>query len=74
MKEIIVSCYLFSGHIQIAQVPDRHEPNSDGEINYKYVLKLIDEGGYDGWIGLEYKPQNDTFKGLRWVKEFGYSL
>ena len=64
----------FLGHIQIAQVPDRHEPNSEGEINYKYVLNLIEESGYDGWIGLEYKPKNDTIKGLKWLNEFGYSL
>ena len=62
------------GHIQIAQVPDRHEPDSEGEINYPYVLKVIEESGYDGWIGLEYKAKADTIKGLEWIEKFGYNL
>ena len=62
------------GHIQIAQVPDRHEPDSEGEINYPYVLKVIEESGYDGWIGLEYKAKNDTVRGLKWIEKFGYNL
>ena len=64
----------FTGHIQIAQVPDRHEPNSSGEINYKYVFKVLQELGYDGWIGLEYFPIGDTVPGLDWVKELGVQL
>ncbi len=55
----IGQCFLFavvSGHIQIAQAPDRHGPDSDGEINYKYVFSLLEKFGYDGYIGLEYKP------------------
>ncbi|CAH1153444.1 unnamed protein product [Phaedon cochleariae] len=62
------------GHVQIAQAPSRHEPDSSGEINYKFVLKVLEEEGYDDWIGLEYKPLADTREGLEWVKEFGYIL
>ncbi|KAJ6637128.1 putative hydroxypyruvate isomerase [Pseudolycoriella hygida] len=62
------------GHIQIAQVPGRNEPNTLGEINYEFVFKVIKEAGYDDWIGCEYKPINGTNLGLNWVKEFGYSL
>ena len=62
------------GHIQIAQVPDRHEPDSEGEINYQYVLKVIEQSGYSGWIGLEYKSKDDTVKGLKWMEKFGYEL
>ncbi|XP_065566381.1 putative hydroxypyruvate isomerase isoform X2 [Artemia franciscana] len=60
-------------HIQIAQVPDRHEPNTIGELNYKYVLKLLEDLKYDKWIGLEYIPEEDTSKGLSWLEEYGYS-
>ena len=46
--------------MQLAQVPDRHEPNSDGEINYRYIFKVLRKSGYDGYIGLEYKPITGT--------------
>jgi len=62
------------GHIQIAQVPGRNEPNTSGEINYEFVFNLIKDVGYDDWIGCEYRPINGTVKGLNWVKECGYSL
>ena len=54
------------GHIQIAGVPDRHEPNL-GELNYPYLFELIDELGYDGWVGCEYKPMTTTEAGLGWL-------
>jgi len=57
------------GHIQIAGVPSRHEPD-DGEVNYPYLLKLIDELGYAGWIGCEYRPRNGTRDGLAWLKRW----
>lgn len=53
------------GHIQIAGVPDRHEPDL-GEVNYPYLFKLLDEAGYDGWIGCEYNPRGLTEDGLGW--------
>jgi hydroxypyruvate isomerase len=52
-------------HIQVADVPGRHEPGS-GEINYAFLFKLLDELGYDGWVGCEYTPQGDTVAGLGW--------
>jgi len=55
------------GHIQIAGVPDRNEPDI-GELNYPYLFKLIDELGYTGWIGCEYRPKGDTSEGLGWMK------
>ncbi|KAJ9579304.1 hypothetical protein L9F63_024593 [Diploptera punctata] len=64
----------FVGHIQIAQVPDRHEPNTSGEIDYKYIFSLLEEMRYNGWIGLEYKPKGVTKDGLKWIKEFNMSL
>lgn len=58
------------GHIQIAGVPGRHEPNI-GEINYPYLFSLLGELGYTGWIGCEYRPLGDTAEGLGWMKAEG---
>lgn len=65
---------IFIGHIQIAQVPDRNEPDTPGEINYKYVLSLLETLGYNGYIGLEYRPKLSTVEGLKWIKTYGYTL
>lgn len=55
------------GHIQIAGVPDRHEPDT-GEVNYPYLFRLMDEVGYRGWVGCEYRPRGRTSDGLGWMK------
>jgi hydroxypyruvate isomerase len=55
------------GHIQIAGVPDRHEPDS-GELNLRHLLEVIDEQGYPGWIGCEYNPRAGTGQGLGWIR------
>jgi 2-dehydrotetronate isomerase len=57
-------------HVQIAGVPDRHEPDR-GEVNYDYLLELLDEVGYDGWVGCEYRPAADTRAGLGWARRWG---
>jgi hydroxypyruvate isomerase len=55
------------GHMQLADVPDRHEPGT-GEINYPWLLAHIDRIGYAGWIGCEYVPRGDTREGLAWAR------
>jgi hydroxypyruvate isomerase len=55
------------GHMQIAGVPDRHEPDS-GEVNYPFLFSLLDRLGYAGWIGCEYRPRNGTRAGLGWLR------
>ncbi|KRB66283.1 2-oxo-tetronate isomerase [Noviherbaspirillum sp. Root189] len=55
------------GHIQIAGVPERHEPDI-GEINYPYLFRLLDDLGYQGWVGCEYRPAKGTVEGLNWIK------
>lgn len=56
------------GHVQIASVPDRHEPD-EGEIDYRHLFRLLDELGYPGWVGCEYRPRGRTEDGLGWLKE-----
>jgi len=55
-------------HIQIASVPERHEPDS-GEVNYPWIFKKLDEMGYEGWLGCEYHPASRTEEGLGWLKQ-----
>ena len=57
-------------HMQIADVPGRNEPGT-GEIGWRFVFRRIDELGYRGWIGCEYRPAGDTLAGLKWRQEFG---
>ena len=57
------------GHIQVADNPGRHEPGT-GEIAYPFVFRKIDELGYDGWIGCEYKPLAATKAGLSWLRPY----
>ncbi|WP_342755501.1 2-oxo-tetronate isomerase [Pantoea sp. MBD-2R] len=54
-------------HVQIASAPDRHEPD-EGEINYPWLFSLLDEVGYDGWVGCEYIPRHSTLEGLGWFQ------
>jgi hydroxypyruvate isomerase len=53
-------------HIQAADNPGRNEPGT-GEINYDYLFRRLDELGYDGWVGCEYKPKTSTLEGLGWL-------
>jgi len=56
-------------HFQIAGVPERHEPDI-GEVNYPYLFDLIDELGFEGWVGCEYRPHGETSAGLGWAKDY----
>jgi hydroxypyruvate isomerase len=60
------------GHVQIAAVPSRHEPD-EGEVNYCHIFQLLDDLGYPGWIGCEYRPRAATEAGLGWLKILGNS-
>jgi hydroxypyruvate isomerase len=58
------------GHMQLADVPGRHEPGT-GEIGWEFLFRRIDELGYAGWIGCEYNPAGDTVAGLAWRQRYG---
>jgi len=61
------------GHVQIADPPSRGEPGT-GEINYGFVLDLLERSDYGGWVGLEYNPSTPTTEeSLGWMKELGYA-
>jgi hydroxypyruvate isomerase len=58
------------GHVQIAAVPSRAEPD-EGEVNYPAIFDMLDRTGYGGFVGCEYKPRGRTEDGLGWGKRYG---
>ncbi|MBB3236624.1 2-oxo-tetronate isomerase [Phyllobacterium endophyticum] len=58
-----------TGHVQIASVPSRHEPDGE-ELNFPFILQEIDRLGYDGFVGCEYIPRTGTLDGLSWFEPF----
>jgi hydroxypyruvate isomerase len=58
------------GHVQIAAVPSRHEPD-EGEVNFPAIFAGLKAIGYDGLVGLEYKPRGRTEDGLVWMTKLG---
>ena len=57
------------GHFQVAGVPERHEPDT-GEVNYAYLFDLIDQLGYEGYVGCEYIPATTASQGLGWFQKW----
>jgi hydroxypyruvate isomerase len=58
------------GHVQVAAVPSRQEPD-DGEVNYPAIYAALDRIGYAGWVACEYRPRGRTEDGLRWGRAWG---
>ena len=71
LAETLRSQFDVIGHIQISGVPGRHEPDDIQEINYPYLLSMIDDLGFDGWVGCEYRPRAGTLAGLEWARPYG---
>ncbi len=61
-------------HFQISGVPGRNEPDAQQEINYPYLLDLIDELPFEGWVGCEYRPRAGTEEGLGWARPYGIEV
>lgn len=70
LAETLRACLPRLKHLQIAGVPGRHEPDV-GEIHYPFLFDLLDELGYDGWVGCEYRPKGETLSGLGWGARYG---
>lgn len=54
------------GHVQVASVPSRHEPDGE-ELNHPFLFAELDRLGYDGFVGCEYRPRGRTLDGLGWL-------
>lgn len=63
----------YIGHVQIAAVPSRAEPD-EGEVHFPAVFAALDRLGYAGWVGAEYRPRAGTDEGLAWVRKLGVTL
>ncbi|MCB5174266.1 hydroxypyruvate isomerase family protein [Microvirga lenta] len=61
------------GHVQVAAVPSRAEPD-EGEVNYPEILRTLERIGYGGWIGAEYKPRGRTEDGLGWLRAWSKAV
>ena len=58
------------GHVQVGAVPSRHEPD-EGEVNYPEIFAMLDQKGYAGFVGGEYRPRGRTEDGLGWAAPYG---
>lgn len=58
------------GHVQLAAVPSRSEPD-EGEVSVRHVLATLERLGYAGLVGLEYRPRGPTAEGLSWIAAAG---
>ena len=61
------------GHVQVADNPGRHEPGT-GEINYPFLLRRLDELGYAGHVGCEYKPSGRSEDSFGWMKRIAEKM
>ena len=73
LADTIAAQFDMIGHVQISGVPGRYEPDARQEINYPFILSLLDELGFDGWVGCEYRPRAGTLAGLDWARSYGIS-
>ena len=58
-----------TGHVQIASIPSRNEPDGE-ELNYPFLFDELDRLGYSGFVGCEYNPRGKTTDGLAWFKPY----
>jgi len=58
-----------TGHIQIASIPSRNEPDGE-ELNYTFLFDELDRLGYGGFVGCEYNPRGKTTDGLGWFRPY----
>lgn len=65
-RAALVDHFDIVAHVQLAGAPDRDEPDH-GAVDGAELLRSLDELGYDGWVGAEYRPRGETRRGLAWA-------
>ncbi len=68
LEEVITQYLPDIGHFHIADFPGRHEPGT-GSVNWVALLRLIKQGGYTGYVGFEYFPQQDSTESLQAIQK-----
>lgn len=58
------------GHVQVADWPGRHEPGT-GNLKFAEIFGFLENVGYQGWVGCEYRPLIATNEGLHWLNKWG---
>ena len=53
-------------HVQIADAPGRNEPGT-GSLPLMQQLAALSAAGYQGWVGLEYKPSGASADSFGWI-------
>lgn len=56
-------------HIQIADAPARSEPGS-GELHWPFIFRQLEQQGYQGWTGCEYRPSGQTVESFAWLRQY----
>jgi hydroxypyruvate isomerase len=69
----LIEAFPYIGHIQVGNVPGRHEPGT-GEIFFPYLFSQIEKLGWDRWIGCEYTPSGPTLETLGWGAPYGIGV
>lgn len=69
LTERLREVYPYIGHMQIGNTPNRNEPGV-GELDLSYFFRVVEELGWDGWIGCEYAPSTTTLDSIGWHKPF----
>ncbi|KAK7884137.1 hypothetical protein WMY93_027260 [Mugilogobius chulae] len=70
LTQNILKYFPLIGHVQVAQVPVRNEPDTPGELNYSYLWDVLERQHYQGFVGCEYRPLGGTAAGLGWLRDY----
>jgi len=70
LTETLRRAYPHVGHVQIGNVPGRHEPGT-GEIHFPWFFGQLEALGWDRWVGCEYQPSGPTAETLQWGAPYG---
>ncbi|MGN0935895.1 MULTISPECIES: hydroxypyruvate isomerase family protein [unclassified Acinetobacter] len=57
------------GHIQFADCPGRHEPDS-AQIPFAEIFKWLDQSQYTGYIAAEYRPRSNSSHSFAWKDKY----